>query len=210
MKKIVLSLLAIVICCVAANAEVAPTSSKKSNAARIVSHYEAPIKECNVVPRAIENGNTFAAEINGELHAFVIWGIYAPQRAERAKQDYFDESKAALEKLIFGKTVKIVPRDPSGTLYARSGEYIEFRMTDKGNPLFSRTTRLHATVVQAYVGSTDIGAEQLKKGAAWHFVAETKGSMPGYDALQRNAQSKERGLWEEIDTPIPPWEWLKK
>ena len=61
-------------------------------------------------------------------------------------------------------------------------------------------------VAKIIVDNTDINAEMLKTGLAWHYKRYDKN--PEYARLEQEAKQNRRGLWMEKN-PIPPWIYRK-
>ncbi len=61
-------------------------------------------------------------------------------------------------------------------------------------------------IATAYHDGTDIGAEMLKEGLAWHYK-EVDGN-PRYAQLEAEAKLAGLGLWCD-DRAVPPWEWRR-
>ena len=61
-------------------------------------------------------------------------------------------------------------------------------------------------IATAYHDGTDIGAEMLKEGLAWHYK-EHDGN-PLYAQLEAEAKLAGLGLWCD-DRAVPPWEWRR-
>lgn len=68
------------------------------------------------------------------------------------------------------------------------------------------TDRYGRTVGRVYVGSVDVSAEMVRRGAAWVFRRYSQD--PQLLALEAEAQAARRGLWALPETErVPPWEW---
>jgi endonuclease YncB( thermonuclease family) len=95
-------------------------------------------------------------------------------------QDYGKAAREKLADLVFGKTVQVVDQGKD-----RSGRWI----------------------ARLYVDGLDVNRELVAQGAAWHYAAAS--SDPSLDDLQRQAQSRQLGLWAQPD-PVPPWQWRQQ
>ncbi|MCB1826722.1 MAG: thermonuclease family protein, partial [Candidatus Competibacteraceae bacterium] len=96
-----------------------------------------------------------------------------------SKQPYGERAKQALSDLAFGKQARVVVQD-----------------TDK----YGRT------VGRVYVGSLDVNAELVKRGAAW--VYRQYSSDPSLITLEQQAKAARRGLWALPDAQrCAPWDW---
>lgn len=51
----------------------------------------------------------------------------------------------------------------------------------------------------------DANAEQVRRGMAW--VYDKYVTDRGLYQLQNEASAKRRGLWGDVQPPVPPWEW---
>ena len=101
--------------------------------------------------------------------------------APEAVQDYGIESRDLLRKLILGKTVAIAVMDvdPYGRAVARITS-----------------------------GETDVNAEMIREGAAWHYrhFAPNETTFAEAETAARGAR---KGLWS-APSPIPPWDYRKQ
>ena len=61
-------------------------------------------------------------------------------------------------------------------------------------------------VAKIIVDNTDVNAEMLKAGLAWHYKQYDKN--PEYARLEQEAKQNRRGLWIEKNS-IPPWIYRK-
>ena len=61
-------------------------------------------------------------------------------------------------------------------------------------------------VAKIIVDTTDVNAEMLKAGLAWHYKQYDKN--PEYARLEQEAKQNRRGLWIDKN-PIPPWVYRK-
>ena len=61
-------------------------------------------------------------------------------------------------------------------------------------------------VAKIIVDNTDVNAQMLKAGLAWHYKQYDKN--PEYARLEQEAKQNRRGLWMEKN-PIPPWIYRK-
>lgn len=55
-----------------------------------------------------------------------------------------------------------------------------------------------------HVGETNVNAEMVKAGLAWHYKRFSKDRE--FAVLELEAREAKRGLWSDKE-PIPPWEW---
>ena len=108
---------------------------------------------------------------NDETHTVQLVGIDSPELS----QEYGEESKRLLEKIVLGKKVTI-----------------SFKGKDwRGNPLAEVLVN----------GKKDPRVELLEEGLAW--TAE-KNPLPDLEAYRTRAQQKGLGLWKQSN-PTPPW-----
>ena len=61
-------------------------------------------------------------------------------------------------------------------------------------------------VAKIIIDNTDVNAQMLKAGLAWHYKQYDKN--PEYARLEQEAKQNRRGLWMEKN-PIPPWIYRK-
>jgi micrococcal nuclease len=124
------------------------------------------------IVKSVIDGNTIEIEgDNNEIHTIQLTGIDSPEPG----QEYGDQAKAYLEKLVLQKSVVI-------------------SLTGKdrwGNQL--------ATVI--IDGNRDIRHDLLKVGLAW--TAE-RNPLPELEAIKELARKDAKGLWKQ-DNPTPPW-----
>ena len=118
------------------------------------------------------DGNTLQILCNNdETHVVQLIGIDSPELS----QEYGEESKERLEKIVLGKkvTISIQGKDR------------------RGNPL----------AVVLVNGKKDPRVELLEEGLAW--TAE-KNPLADLEACRTRAQLKGVGLWKQ-NNPTPPW-----
>lgn len=121
---------------------------------------------------AVVDGTTLEVAGNDkQLYRIRLVGIDSPELA----QEYGNEAREFLEKLVLGKTVKV-----NITGKDRWGRYLGDVIID---------------------GKTDPRIELLKHGLTW--TAE-KNPLPELEEYRAKAQQKAKGLWKQSD-PIPPW-----
>jgi micrococcal nuclease len=106
-----------------------------------------------------------------------LYGIDAPERG----QPFGTKSKQHLAGLVFGRDVRVIPRD---------------------------TDRYGRTVAQIEADGRDVSIEMVRSGMAWWFerYAPKDGDLQNAQRLARDA---EVGLWMDSD-PVPPWEWRRR
>jgi endonuclease YncB( thermonuclease family) len=64
------------------------------------------------------------------------------------------------------------------------------------------------TVARVWVGSLDVNAEMVKRGAAWAYRKYVRD--PKLVPLEREARDAKRGLWALPSSQrVPPWKWRK-
>lgn len=94
-------------------------------------------------------------------------------------QPYGSRARAELSELAFGRDVRVAVRD---------------------------TDRYGRTVGRVFVGSFDVNAEMVRRGAAW--VYRQYSSDAALLALEAEAKAAKKGLWALPDAErVPPWEW---
>jgi endonuclease YncB( thermonuclease family) len=118
------------------------------------------------------DGNTVeVSSQDNETHKILLVGIDSPE----LDQEYGDQAKKFLEKLILNKNVAV-----------------QFKGKDRlGN-------RLAVIMIN---GKNDPRVELLKEGLAW--TAE-KNPSEDLEPYKTWAQRKGRGLWKQ-ENPVPPW-----
>jgi len=128
----------------------------------------------NITGKAITvvDGTTVEVQTaDKQVYSVRLFGIDSPELT----QEYGDDAKKLLEKLVLGKnvTVKIVGKD-------RWGRYLGELMID---------------------GKVDPRIELLKQGLTW---TSEKNNSPDLDEYRAKAQQRGKGLWKQTD-PTPPW-----
>ncbi len=125
--------------------------------------------------RRILDGDTFSARADGRSFLVRLARIDAPQE----DQPYGRNARRALEKLIKGRSVQILPIevDQEGRILAKVSFY----------------------------GTQDLSAVVVEQGFAW--VAPGHRDDPDLIGLESEARRTHRGLWADTQGPIPPWEW---
>lgn len=109
----------------------------------------------------------------------------AGEDAPESDQDYGEESREFLNRLLYRKkvSVQIVDRD-------RYGRYVGIVTSD----------------------NRDVTLEILKAGLAWCYYAYLKNLPPhlasAYKKAAYNAKMNRRGLWK-ASKPVAPWDWRK-
>ena len=101
--------------------------------------------------------------------------------APESGQPYGRASKSALSRIVFGRTVAIVPADHD---------------------------RYGRTVARIRVGALDASTEMVRQGAAWVFLAynHDKTLMP----IEARARASKVGLWALPPMErVAPWEWRR-
>ncbi|WP_198374025.1 thermonuclease family protein [Neoroseomonas rubea] len=137
---------------------------------------------------------------------------------------------AALAAQLRGRVVGISDGDTL-TLLTPAREEVRIRLSDidtpeRGQPYgdrarhelsnlaFDRQVRIEVrdidrygrTVGRVYVGSTDISAELIKRGAAWVFRRYS--NDPVLLRLEAEARAARRGLWALPEAQrVAPWDW---
>lgn len=125
---------------------------------------------------AVADGDTFT--LTTENMQKIKVRLYAIDAPEK-KQDFGRESRNRLVELVADKKVKI-----------------EIKGVD----------RYKRSLAVVYIGKTDINAEMIKGGYAWHFKRYDKSQA--YADLEIKARQAQRGLWSRPD-PIAPWVFRK-
>lgn len=126
----------------------------------------------------VYDGDTFTCLIDAKQQVKVRM---AEIDTPESKQPYGTKSKQALSDLVFGK-------------------HVELKMQD--------TDRYGRIVARVYVGSIDVNAQLVAKGAAWVYRQYNKDkSLIG---IEKQAVASKRGLWSLPESErMPPWEWRK-
>ncbi len=94
-------------------------------------------------------------------------------------QPYGDRARQALSDLAFGRRARVEVRD---------------------------TDRYGRTIGRVFVGSVDVSAEMVERGAAWVFRRYSRDAP--LLRLEAQAQADRRGLWALPEAQrVAPWEW---
>ncbi|MCP5449740.1 MAG: thermonuclease family protein [Gammaproteobacteria bacterium] len=127
----------------------------------------------------VHDGDTLTLLVSDGSHFKPVKVRLAEIDTPESKQPYGERAKQALSDLAFGKQARVVVQD-----------------TDK----YGRT------VGRVYVGSLDVNAELVKRGAAW--VYRRYSHDPGLLALEQQAKAAKRGLWAlPAAQRCAPWDW---
>ena len=103
-----------------------------------------------------------------------LYGIDAPERG----QPFGTKSRQHLSGLVFGKDVRIIPRD---------------------------SDRYGRTVAQIEVDGRDVSIDMVSSGLAWWFERYAPKDTPLRDA-EEAAKKARVGLWTD-PAPVAPWRW---
>lgn len=118
--------------------------------------------------------------LGGEKETEVrLWGIDTPEY----DQPYAIEARRALENLLLGRTVSVIPKYRDD--YQRLVAIIELKFTNANQYMVSQ-------------------------GFAWvHIYYCNEEICNTWNALEADARNRRIGLWKE-DAPIPPWKWKRR
>jgi endonuclease YncB( thermonuclease family) len=95
------------------------------------------------------------------------------------RQPFGNRARQSLADLVFGKAARIAVRD---------------------------TDRYGRTVGRVFIGTQDVNAEMVRRGAAW--VYRRYSDDPELLQLEQLARAQKQGLWALPEAErIPPWEW---
>lgn len=121
---------------------------------------------------AVVDGNTLEVKSGaGEVYKIVLSGVDSPE----LEQEFGEEARAFLEKLVLKKSVKVL-----------------WQGKDRwGNRL----------AVVFLKGEVDLRVELLRAGLAW--TAE-RNPNPELENVRTTAQERGKGLWSNTE-PTPPW-----
>ena len=126
----------------------------------------------------ITDGDTLTLLVDGKRQIKVR---LAEIDAPEGGQPYGNRSKQELSALTFNKEARVSVQD---------------------------TDRYGRTVGRVFVGSVDVSAEMIRRGAAWVFRKYAKDVS--LFKLEDEARRNKRGLWSLPESEhVPPWEWRK-
>lgn len=137
----------------------------------------APAEEFSGKVVGVSDGDTITVLRNRNPIKVRLHGIDCPEIG----QDFGSRAKAFTSELVFGRVVKVVPRD------------------------IDRYRRTVADVILA--DGRLLNDELVKAGLAWWYRqhAQNIGTLAQLEAEAREAK---RGLWSQ-PKPVPPWEWRR-
>ncbi|XOF32363.1 MAG: thermonuclease family protein [Candidatus Electrothrix sp. YB6] len=129
---------------------------------------------------SIEDGDTIEVVINGSPCKVSLYGIDAPEKT----QLYGPEAARAAARFIGRKNIQLQLYDK---IYEGNG-----------------TSRCLAVVL---VNGRNVNGLLVKGGYAWVNKEHCYESFcSSWEADQRTAQAKKKGLWTDT-APVPPWKW---
>jgi endonuclease YncB( thermonuclease family) len=77
----------------------------------------------------------------------------------------------------------------------------------------SKRDRYGREVCGVFVGTRDVGLEQVRNGHAWWYRQYAREQSPEdrrvYEAAEAEARDLRRGLWRDT-APTPPWDWRRQ
>lgn len=127
----------------------------------------------------VSDGDTLTLLVDGKRQVKVR---LAEIDAPEGGQPYGNRSKQELSTLAFNKEARVRVQD---------------------------TDRYGRTVGRVFVGSVDVSAEMIRRGAAWVFRKYAKDAS--LFKLEEEARGDKRGLWSLPESErIPPWEWRRE
>lgn len=124
---------------------------------------------------SVTDGDTLVINTGEEQSTVRLNGIDAPELT----QEYGVKSKQLLEKLVKGKTIRVV----------RTGMDAYGRM-----------------VGDISCEGCNINVEMVRQGAAWHYKRYS--NDPKLAEAEQQARSDKRGLWKAT-SPTPPWQYTQ-
>lgn len=126
----------------------------------------------------VSDGDTLTLLVDGKRQVKVR---LAEIDAPEGGQPYGNRSKQELSALAFNKEARVRVQD---------------------------TDRYGRTVGRVFVGSVDVSAEMVRRGAAWVFRRYVKDAF--LFKQEEEAKRDKRGLWSLPENErIPPWEWRR-
>lgn len=126
----------------------------------------------------ITDGDTLTLLVDGKRQVKVR---LAEIDAPEGAQPYGNRAKQELSALTFNKEARVRVQD---------------------------TDRYGRTVGRVFVGSVDVSAEMIRRGAAWVFRKYVKDAW--LFKLEEEARLDKRGLWSLPESErVPPWEWRR-
>lgn len=126
----------------------------------------------------VVDGDTADIRLQSGMIRVRLHAVDAPER----DQPHGSASKAALSKLVYGKSVNVEP---------------------------IAQDRYDRLVARLWLGDVDVNAALVKEGAAW--VYRRYADDPAYCAYEKAARDLMRGLWAlPRDRRAAPWEWRRR
>ena len=140
--------------------------TKRTGSVHRSAKFDGQVKNCYVV----EFTDNEPSPLNVDL------GV-----APESRQDYGQQSKRSLSKLVYQQTVAALCKEHDK--YGRA-------------------------VCTLYLGDQNINAEQVRQGLAWVYRTYAPRNSPLY-RMEDEARAAGRGLWQ-LSNPTPPWEWRRQ
>lgn len=126
----------------------------------------------------VVDGDTADVRLQSGMMRVRLHAVDAPER----DQPQGAASKAALSRLIFGRTVMVEPVEQD---------------------------RYDRLVARLWLGELDVNAEMIRQGRAW--VYRRYADDPAYCAYEKEARDLRLGLWALPREQRPaPWEWRQR
>ena len=139
-------------------------------------HAKPPLPDITGKVVGVYDGDTITLLTGGRVEVKIrLEGIDAPE----ANQAFGAKSKAALSKLVFGKSVTVHP---------------------KGNDRYRRT------LGRVEVAGVDVNLQMVKDGMAWQYTAYSKGT--GACGRSGSGKGRKAWLVDR-SAPVPPWVFRK-
>jgi endonuclease YncB( thermonuclease family) len=121
------------------------------------------------------DGDTIDVRVGQQTRRVRLFGIDTPERG----QPWYQKSKRALSKRVFGKEVRVNDVD---------------------------TDRYGRTVGEVYADNVCVGCELVREGNAWVYRRYT--DDPVLHQLEAEARAARRGIWSLPEAQrVPPWHW---
>ena len=158
---------------------------ERANAARrevVFSETTKAVWPAKVV--GISDGDTVTVlNENNEQVKVRLVGIDTPEK----RQAFGQKAKDALDAILKGRDVVVL--ETGKDRYKRSLAFLELLPTEEQERVIAN-------------------AEMIRQGFAWHYK-QYNGDLELHQ-LEQEAREAKRGLWNDSQAPVAPWEWRKQ
>ena len=127
----------------------------------------------------VSDGDTITVLQNNTQYKIRLYGIDCPEK----HQDFGTKAKQYTSKMVFGKTIKVVPKD---------------------------TDRYGRVVGVVYIDDRCLNEELIEAGLAWVYRKYCRAGFCGqWLQMESDARFTMEGLWVHPN-PVPPWDFRRR